>query len=104
MDKSRLQVGNLSAVGQAFDGHHVAAIGLHGEHQATAHDNTIDAHGTGTADTVLATEMRTGEAQFGAQEIDEVLTHGHRADNRLAVDGQRDGYCFLRAHAAARTR
>ena len=89
---------------QTFNGHHIAAIGLHGEHQAAAHDNTIDAHGTGTTDTVFTTEMRTGEAQLGAQEINEVLTYGHHADNRFAVDGQRNGYCFLGAHAAARTR
>src|SRR4029079_11281810 len=99
-----LQVGNLSAVGQAFDGDHLAAIGLHRKHQAAAHHDTIDAHRTGTTNTVLAAEMRTRESQLCAQEVHEMLTYRHHADNRFAVDGQRNGNCFLSAHGAARIR
>ena len=89
---------------QAFDGHHLAAVGLHRQHQAAAHDDAVDAHRAGAADAMLAAQMRTRETQLGAQEIDQMLAHGHRADDTLAVDGERDRLLFPRAHAAARAR
>ena len=72
-----------------FDGDDLGAVGLHRQHQAAAHDRAIDAHRAGAADAMLAAEMRAGEAQLGAQEIDQVLAHRHRARDALAVDGQR---------------
>ena len=44
---------------------------------------------------MLAAQVRAGEAEFGAQEIDEVLAHGHGARHPLAVDGEADRHGLL---------
>ena len=63
---------------QALDGVHPAAVRLHREHQAAAHDLAVDAHRAGAADAVLAAGVRAGQAEFLAQEIDQVLRAARR--------------------------
>src|SRR5438105_3663568 len=67
-----LQALELLRVGEALDRLDGAAVGLHGEHQAAAHDVAVHAHGAGAAYAVLAAEVRAGEAELLAQEIDEM--------------------------------
>ena len=97
-----LQVRDLAGLGQALDGDDLGPVGLHGQHQAAAHHRAIHPHRAGAADAVLAAQMRTGEAELDAQEIDEMLTYGHHAGDALAVDGERNCHRLLVAHAAAR--
>ncbi len=63
-------VGELARVRQPLDGVDRAAVGLHREHEAAAHDLAVDANGAGAADAVLAADVRAGEAD------------GRRAGNR----------------------
>ena len=79
LDECLLQVGDLPAVGDALDRDHLGAVGLHRQHQAAAHDRAVDPHRAGAADAVLAPDMRAGEAELGAQEIDQVLSDGNVA-------------------------
>ena len=95
LDEFVLQVGDLSRISNAFDGHHVSAFSLGGQHQATAHDIPVDANRTGAADTVLAPQMRSGKAEFRANEIHEVGADGNGLRDRFAVYGHVDRDHFL---------
>ena len=68
-----LQLRELARVRQPFDRVHAPAVGLHREHEAAAHDLAVHAHGAGAAHAVLAADVRAGEAQLLAQEVDQVL-------------------------------
>ena len=74
-----LQVGDLARVRQALDGLDLGAVACAGEHQAAAHDRAVDPHRAGAADAVLAADVRAGEPQVLAQEIDEVSCAPRRA-------------------------
>ena len=50
----------LVAVSETLDGPDFLTVGLHGEHQTGAHWFVIDNDRAGTADTMLATNMRSG--------------------------------------------
>ena len=99
-DEPLLQVGDLARLREPLDGYDLGAVGLHGEHQAAAHDRAVDPHRAGPAHAMLAAQVRAGEAEVGAQEVDEVLAHGNHARDALTVDGQADGQVLLVAHAA----
>src|SRR3546814_3136433 len=45
-------------------------VSLDRQHQAATHGDAVDMNGTGAADAMLAAEMRTGQTQLVAQEID----------------------------------
>jgi hypothetical protein len=62
-----LQRVQLIAGGEPLDSAHPRTLGLRREHQAGAHRLVVDQHGAGTADAVLAAEMRAGEATILAQ-------------------------------------
>ncbi len=68
-----LQIGELARVRQALDRVDLAAVRLHREHQAAAHDLAVDAQRARAAHAVLAADVRAGEAQLLAQEVDQVL-------------------------------
>jgi hypothetical protein len=57
-----LQLLQLLGIGQTFDGVDAAAVRLHREHQAAAHDVAIDAQRAGAAYAVLAADVRPREA------------------------------------------
>ena len=92
----RLQVGDFAAVGHALDCFHAAAVALHREHQATAHDRAVDAHRAGAAHAVLAAHVAAGELQLLAQEIDQVLSRLDLGVDALAVD--RESYANAIGH------
>ena len=76
--------------GQAFDCRHARAVGLHREHQAGANGLVVDQHGAGTADAVLAADVRAGELQVMAEEVGEQQARLDFACERGAIDGQSD--------------
>src|SRR6267378_550722 len=83
--KGLLQRLQLAGIRKALDGVHLAAVRLHGEHQAAAHDIAVDPHGACAAHPVLAADMRAREAQLIAQEVDEVLPRRNTAAYPRAV-------------------
>ena len=54
---------------QAFDRRHVVALGLDGEHQAGPDRRSIEEHRAAPANTVLAPNVRAGEAEVVAKMI-----------------------------------
>ena len=65
---------------QAFHRVDPAAIALHGQGEAGARGDAVDAHGAGAAHAVLAADVGAGRAEFLAQEITEQQARlGHAA-------------------------
>ena len=91
-----LKIGNLTAVGQAFNRHHFGTIRLYGQHQAAANCRTIDPHGAGTADPVFAGKVRPREIEIEAQKIDKMTTHRNGFRDGHPVDGKLYIGCFFR--------
>src|SRR5262245_40363257 len=73
-------------VAQPFDRDDLGSLGLNGKHQTGSHRIAIDDNRASTADTVLATEMRSGEPQLLAQAIGKRHARRHRDIDPLAVD------------------
>jgi hypothetical protein len=73
-------------------------------HQATANHRAIDAHRACPADAILATQVRAREAELDAQEVNQMLAHGHAAVDTCTVDRKGDGNAFLLAHHATPAR
>ena len=71
LHEGALQRVELVAVGQAFDGADLFAVGLYREHQARAHRLAIDQHGAGAAHAVFAADMRAGLSAILADRIDQ---------------------------------
>ena len=59
----------VGAGGDALDGQHLVAVGLHRQHQAGARRAAVEQDGAGAADAMLAAEMGAGEAELVADEI-----------------------------------
>ena len=68
-----LELGDRAALGQALDRLDAAAVRLGGQHQAAAHGRAVHAHGARAAHAVLASDVRAGQPELVAEEIDEVL-------------------------------
>jgi hypothetical protein len=88
--KRLLQLLQLLRIGQPLDRVHAAAVRLHREHQAAAHDVAVHAQRARAAHAVLAADVRAGEAELVAQEIDQVLARQDAARHLRAVDRERD--------------
>jgi hypothetical protein len=58
---------------------------MHGKDEAAAHHLAIEPHGTGAADAVLAADMRSGQAEIVAQEIDQRFARRNARLHVLAV-------------------
>jgi hypothetical protein len=65
-------------------------VGLHRQHQAGTHRQTIEQHGTGAADAMLAADMGACERQIVAQEIAEQHARFDAAPILHAVHPNRD--------------
>ena len=61
------------------------AVALHGKNETAAHHVAVEPHRAGAAHAVLAADMRAGEREIVAQEIDQRLTHLDTRGNVLAV-------------------
>jgi len=58
-----------SISGQSFDGRHLVAFGLDSEHEAGAHRRTVEQNRAAAAHTVLAADVRAGQAQVMAEVV-----------------------------------
>ncbi len=77
--------------GQALQGRHGGAVGLHRQHGARLHRLTVEVDGASTARRSLATHVRGGEAEDVAQVVDQQQARLDLVGVRLPVDGDRDG-------------
>src|SRR2546422_1357432 len=75
------------AVSEALHGLDLVAVRLDGEHEAGADRLAVQQHGAGAAHPVLASNVRSGEAQLVAQEVGEEQPRLHRALVAHAIDG-----------------
>src|SRR5215813_2072834 len=69
--EARLQRREALIVRQTFDRDDFAAVGLDRQHETAAHSLAVDQHRAGTANPVLAADMRTRQPQMMAQAIGE---------------------------------
>ena len=75
---------------QAFDRGDVGAVGLHREHGARLHRLAVDQHGARAADAGFAADVRAGQAQGVAQEVNEQQTGLDDVIARRVVDPDAD--------------
>src|SRR6266702_4699360 len=75
------------AVSEALHGLDLVAARLDGEHEAGADRLAVQQDGAGAAHPVLASDVRSGEAQLVAQEVGEEQPRLHRALVAHAIDG-----------------
>src|SRR5690606_6655830 len=61
--KGALQMHELTGVGEALDRVDLRTVCLNREHEAPAHHLAIEPYRAGTANTLLAADVRAGEAQ-----------------------------------------
>src|SRR5579862_4375758 len=80
----------LAVPGKAFDRGDVRARRLRREHGAGLHRAPVHMHDAGAALAGVAADMRAGQSQLVAQEIDEQRAVLGLLRNRLAVHRQRD--------------
>jgi hypothetical protein len=84
--ESLLQWIKLAVRRETFDGHHLAAVGLHRKHETASDDLAVDQDATSATDTVLASQMRSGKSDFVTQKIREMYARFDLALVELAVD------------------
>src|SRR5437899_10771052 len=75
------------AVSEALQGLDLVAVRLAGEQEAGADRVAVQQDGAGAAHPVLASDVRSGEAQLVAQEVGEEQPRLHRALVAHAIDG-----------------
>ena len=83
---------------QALDGRELGAVGLHGVGDAGAHGGPVPQDRAGTADAVLAAEVRAGKTQVVAEEVGE---RPPRLDLALVDDAVHGHPDAVAAHAVA---
>ena len=89
---------------EALDRRDFGAAAGAGKRNARADRLAVDEKRAGPANPVLASEVRSGEVQFLAQEIGEVQTRLDHGRDGAAVDAERERHRrALRVHAASRT-
>ena len=86
--EGRLQFGERTGIGQAFDRFDGSAVELDGEDQAAANDLAVDADRAGATRAMLARPMGAGQAELVAQEIDQIESRLHATFDRRAVDSE----------------
>ena len=98
-----LQIGDDAGIRNAFDGLYVGAVALHRQHQAAAHHRVIEQHRAGAAYALFAADMRAGEPEIVAQEIDQRLAGLDPFADLLAIDAHPDlENAFAHGEAAKR--
>src|SRR5579875_3576932 len=91
------------AVRETFDRADLLTLRLHREHQAGPDRFAFHDHGAGSADAVLAADMRAGLAAFLADSIREGTTRLDRDVIVATVDRKGDVDPFTRTHLCSRT-
>ena len=79
-------------VGQAFDRQHFGAVALHRQVSAGLDRLAVDVHGAGTAVAGFAADMRAGQVEFFAQEVDQQGAWLNGFFFFLAIDGNGDEF------------
>src|SRR5580692_411523 len=85
-------------IGHALDGADIGAVGLHREHGAALHGLAVEIDGAGPAMAGLAADMRAGETELLAQEMNEQGARLDQLFDGLAVHRHLDvgfGHCAL---------
>src|SRR5262245_42850683 len=85
-----LQLVQLVAVGEAFDGLDGRAVGLHGEEHAALDQRAVDDHRAGAAVAGVAADVASGQVEIVAHEVDQQLARVDLPLVRRAVDRDRD--------------
>src|SRR5215470_2016115 len=67
--EARLQRGEAIVLRQALDRHDLTALGLHRQYQAAAHGVAVEEYSAGSANPMLAADMRARKPQVVAQAI-----------------------------------
>ena len=98
---------SVGAVGHALDGLDLAAVGLDGEHRAGLGALAVDVDGARAAVARVAADVRAGQPEVVAQEVDEQEAGLDVGLVGLAVDRDRDvlgGHRGAASYAYARAR
>ena len=85
-----LQRVQLAVLGQTLDRGDLGAVGLDGEDRAGLDAAAVDQHRARAALARVAADVRAGQQQLLAQEVDEEQARLDVALAHLAVDGHRD--------------
>src|SRR5436190_18316563 len=86
----RLQIGNLTAVGDPLDRLNRRIVRLYGEQQTGTDDIAIDADRACAAHPVFATDMGAGQLEMLAEKIRQVQARQHVRFNTLTIDNKRN--------------
>ena len=86
-----LEGGQLTVGGEALDRRDLRALGLNGEHHAALHGLAVHVHRARAAVAGVAADVRSGETEVVADEVDEQAAGRHVVLDLLAVDLERDG-------------
>ena len=60
-----------AVAGETFDGDHLGAVDLCREEETRAYGHSVEPHGAGAADAVLAPDVRSGQAESMPDEVRE---------------------------------
>src|ERR1700759_904071 len=85
------QIGHYRVLIKTLDGGDFGATARDRQGETGPGRRAVDLHRTGAADTVLATEMRSGQTLPITQEVAEVRARLHVRRNRSAVNGEDNG-------------
>src|SRR6516165_9213128 len=88
--KGGLQIGDLAAIGQAFDRLDIRTVRLNREHQACPDDLAIYPNRASAAHAMLAADMRSGQMQVLAQKVREIEPRQNMCIDAFAGDIERD--------------
>src|SRR5512135_1245953 len=88
----------LRVLFQPFDGHHLAAVGLHRQHRAALHRLAVEQHGAGAAVAGVAPDVGARHAERFTNEVHQQQAGFDFGRARRAVHGHRDrvrghGHC-----------
>ena len=81
----------LAVLREALDRRHLAAVGLHREHGARLHGLAVDVHRAGAAGRGVAADVRAGQPESIAEELDEQQARLDVLLDAPAVHRQADG-------------
>src|SRR5262245_4209840 len=91
--KARLQRREALVLREPLDRDDFAALGLHRQHQTAAHRFAIEEHCAGTANPVLAADMRPGQPQVMPQAIGESQARLDRNLDLASIDLEANLHC-----------
>jgi hypothetical protein len=90
-----LQWMELAVLLEPLDRHELLALGLDGEHRAGLHGPVVQENGAGAAMGRVAADVRAGQAQHVAQQVDQQEARLHVGLVLFAVDRERHPHVRL---------